>query len=459
MSKVWSKRFDSSLNPFIEKFNASICFDKKLILEDIECSIAHAKMLGHTQVISSQEALKIIRGLENIKSEFLEGKFSPGAPSEDIHYCIEEKLIKLIGETGKKLHTGRSRNDQVGTDLRLWLRKEIDNLDLLIIELQKALFNIAKANVYTLIPGYTHMQRAQPLSLAHHMLAYLEMFQRDRERLKEVRSRVNTSPLGAAALAGTKIKIDRNFTAEELGFEKIYKNSIDAVSDRDFCVEFVSASALVMSHLSKISEEIILWVTDEFSFAKLTDKCATGSSLMPQKKNPDVPELIRGKTGRVYGNLQALLTMIKGVPLSYNKDFQEDKEPIFDTVETISSCLQAMTILISEGIEFNVDNLADSVDNDFSNATDLADYLVGKNVPFRSAYQVVGEIVKYCLKRKILFKNLRIDELKKFHNKFEEDIFENIHPINVVKSRISKGGTGFVQVEIEIKNWQKKLLL
>ncbi len=459
MSKVWSKRFDSSLNPFIEKFNASICFDKKLILEDIECSIAHAKMLGHTKVLSSQEALKIISGLENIKNEFLEGKFSPGSPSEDIHYCIEEKLIKLIGETGKKLHTGRSRNDQVGTDLRLWLRKEIDNLDLLIIELQKALFNIAKANVYTLIPGYTHMQRAQPLSLAHHILAYLEMFQRDRERLKEVRSRVNTSPLGAAALAGTKIKIDRKFTADELGFEKIYKNSIDAVSDRDFCVEFVSASALVMSHLSKISEEIILWVTDEFSFAKLTDKCATGSSLMPQKKNPDVPELIRGKTGRVYGHLQALLTMIKGLPLSYNKDFQEDKEPIFDTVETLSSCVRAMTILINEGIEFNVDNLADSVDNDFSNATDLADYLVGKNVPFRSAYQVVGEIVKYCLKRKILFKNLKIDELKKFHNKFEVDIFENIHPINVVKSRISKGGTGFAQVEIEINNWQKKLLL
>ena len=459
MSKVWSKRFDSSLNPFIEKFNASICFDKKLILEDIEGSIAHAKMLGHTKVLSSQESSKIISGLQNIKNEFLEGKFSPGAPSEDIHYCIEEKLIKLIGETGKKLHTGRSRNDQVGTDLRLWLRKEIDNLELLIIELQKSLFKIAKENVYTLIPGYTHLQRAQPLSLAHHLLAYLEMFQRDRERLKEVRSRVNTSPLGAAALAGTKIKIDRNFTAEELGFEKIYKNSVDAVSDRDFCVEFVSASALVMAHLSKISEEIILWVTDEFSFAKLTDKCATGSSLMPQKKNPDVPELIRGKTGRVYGNLQALLTMIKAVPLSYNKDFQEDKEPIFDTVETISSCLQAMTILISEGIEFNVDNLADSVDNDFSNATDLADYLVGKNVPFRSAYQVVGEIVKYCLKRKILFKNLKIDEFKKFHNKFEEDIFENIHPLNVVKSRISKGGTGFAQVEIEINYWEKKLLL
>ena len=303
------------------------------------------------------------------------------------------------------------------------------------------------------------MQRAQPLSLAHHLLAYLEMFQRDRERFKEVRSRVNTSPLGAAALAGTKIKIDRNFTASELGFEKIYHNSIDAVSDRDFCIEFASASALVMSHLSKISEEIILWVTDEFSFAKLTDTCATGSSLMPQKKNPDVPELIRGKTGRVYGHLQALLTMVKGVPLAYNKDFQEDKEPIFDTAETISSCIKAMTILINEGIEFNIENLSASVKNDFSNATDLADYLVEKNVPFRTAYQVVGEIVKYCLERRILFKNLKIEDFKKFHPKFEEDVFVDLEPLNVVKSRTSAGGTGFTQVEKEVNNWQKKLLL
>ena len=459
MSKVWSNRFDSSLNPFIEKFNASINFDKTLIIEDIECSIAHAKMLGKTKVLSSKEVLEIISGLETIKIEFLEGKFSPGPPFEDIHYYIEDKLINLIGETGKKLHTGRSRNDQVGTDIRLWLRKKIDDIDLLIIELQKTLFNIAKGNVYTLIPGYTHMQRAQPLSLAHHMLAYLEMFQRDRDRFNEVRSRANISPLGAAALAGTKIKIDRYFTAEELGFEKIYKNSIDAVSDRDFCVEFVSASSLAMSHLSKMSEEIILWVTDEFSFAELTDKCATGSSLMPQKKNPDVPELIRGKTGRVYGNLQALLTMIKGLPLSYNKDFQEDKEPIFDTVETISSCLKAMTILLKEGIEFNIDNLSNSVKNDFSNATDLADYLVGKNVPFRIAYQVIGEIVKYCLERKLLFKNLSLDEFKKFHPEFEKDIYEKIKPINVVKSRISLGGTGFSQVEIQLKSWQNKLLI
>ena len=459
MAKVWSKRFDNTLNPFIEKFNASISFDRKLILEDLECSIAHAKMLGKTQVLSSSETLQIINGLESIKIDYLQGKFSPSPPSEDIHYCIEEKLISLIGEIGKKLHTGRSRNDQVGTDMRLWLRKEMDNLEILMTDLQKSFLNLAKSNIHTLIPGYTHLQRAQPLSLAHHLLAYLEMFERDLERFKEVRSRVNTCPLGAAALAGTKIKIDRNFTASELGFEKIYKNSIDAVSDRDFCIEFVSASALAMSHLSKIAEEIILWVTDEFSFAKLTDKCATGSSLMPQKKNPDVPELIRGKTGRVYGHLQALLTMVKGLPLAYNKDFQEDKEPIFDTAETLSSCVKAMTILINEGIEFNIKNLSESVKNDFSNATDLADYLVGKKVPFRSAYQVVGEIVKYCLERKILFKNLTIDELKKFHPEFDEDVFVDLDPVNVVKSRNSEGGTGFTQVEKEINNWEKKLLL
>ena len=457
MSKVWSNRFDSSLNPFIEEFNASISFDKTLIFEDIECSIAHAKMLGKTKVLTSNESLKIIEGLESIKQDFIAGKFSPEAPSEDIHYCIEEKLIDMIGETGKKLHTGRSRNDQVGTDIRLWLRKKIDNIDILLLELQSSLLSIAESNIYTLIPGYTHMQRAQPLSFAHHLLAYLEMFQRDRERLKEVRSRVNISPLGSAALAGTKIKIDRYFTAEELGFENIYKNSIDAVSDRDFCIEFASCSALIMSHLSRISEEIILWVTDEFSFAKLTDKCATGSSLMPQKKNPDVPELIRGKTGRVYGHVQSLLTMIKGVPLSYNKDFQEDKEPVFDIVDTISDCLKAMTILFNEGIEFNVEKLMDSVHSDFSNATDLADYLVTKNVPFREAYQVVGDIVKYCLTKEILLKDLKLEEFQTFHNEFKEDIFENLNPMNVVKSRNSVGGTGFDQVKIEVNNWKKKL--
>ena len=282
-------------------------------------------MLGKTQVLSNEESLQITNGLGVIKSEFLAGKFVPDLPAEDIHYFIEEKLIQLIGENGKKLHTGRSRNDQVGTDIRLWLRKAIDDIEILIKDLQKSFFFVAQMNVYTLIPGYTHMQRAQPLSLAHHMLAYIEMFQRDRERFSEVRARVNICPLGAAALAGTKIQIDRHFAAKELGFEKIYQNSLDAVSDRDFCVEFVSASSLVMSHLSKISEEIILWVTDEFSFVKLTDKCATGSSLMPQKKNPDVPELIRGKTGRVYGHLQALLTMLKGVLCLTTRIFKKIK--------------------------------------------------------------------------------------------------------------------------------------
>ena len=327
----------------------------------------------------------------------------------------------------------------------------------MINELQKSLFYVADKNLYTLIPGYTHMQRAQPLSLAHHLLAYLEMFQRDTERLLDVRSRVNISPLGAAALAGTKIKIDRYLTAEELGFEGICKNSIDAVSDRDFAVEFVSASSLIMTHLSRLSEEIILWVTDEFSFARLTDKCSTGSSLMPQKKNPDIPELIRGKTGRVYGNLQALLTTIKALPLAYNKDLQEDKEPIFDTVKTIIDSLKAMRILINDGITFNKDNLMRSVQEDFSNATDLADYLVAKNVPFREAYQIIGRIVKFCASQKILLKDLSLIEFKSFHKSFEQDIFSSIKPPNVVKSRNSLGGTGFIQVEAELKKWERKL--
>ncbi len=458
MSKVWSNRFETGLDPFIERFNSSINFDKKLIVEDIDCSIAHATMLGSTNVLTKKESDQIVDGLKQIKNEFKEGKFAPAFPSEDIHYCIEEKLINLIGEVGKKLHTGRSRNDQVATDLRLWLRKRIDNIDSLILNLQKSIYFIATQNLYTLIPGYTHLQRAQPLSLAHHLLAYLEMFDRDRNRLSEVRDRVNISPLGAAALAGTKIKIDRFKTAKELGFKDIYKNSLDAVSDRDFAVEFISASALIMSHLSRLSEEIILWVTDEFSFAKLTDKCATGSSLMPQKKNPDVPELIRGKTGRVYGNLHSLLTTIKALPLAYNKDFQEDKEPIFDTVQTISDCLKAMDILLNDGLEFQKDNLMNSVNNDFSNATDVADYLVAKDVPFREAYQIVGGLVKFCLTKELLLKDLTLDTFKKFHNEFEKDIFEKISPRNVVHSRNSIGGTGFDQVKYQLSIWQKKLL-
>ena len=458
MTKAWSNRFENKLDPFIEQFNSSINFDKHLIIEDLDCSIAHARMLGINEVISIGESEIIINGLKEIKNEYLRGHFLPSFPSEDIHYCIEEKLISIIGDLGKKLHTGRSRNDQVGTDLRLWLRKKIDEIIDLIMDLQKALLSLADQNLYTLIPGYTHMQRAQPLSFAHHLLAYIEMLQRDIQRLHGVRERVNISPLGAAALAGTKITIDRFITAKELGFKDVYKNSLDAVSDRDFAVEFAAASSLIMTHLSRLSEEIILWVTDEFSFAQLTDKCATGSSLMPQKKNPDVPELIRGKTGRVFGHLQSLLTIIKGLPLAYNKDFQEDKEPIFDTVKTVVDCLKAMKILIKDGLIINKENLSKSVEQDFSNATDLADYLVSKNVPFREAYQIVGSLVRLCLSESKLLKDLTINELKFFNKNFEEDIFEKIIPKNVVNSRNSFGGTAFEQVNIQLSNWKSKLL-
>ena len=458
MSKAWSSRFENSLNPFIQEFNASIKFDKTLIIEDIDCSIAHAKMLGHQHVITKEESLKIIQGLNEIKIDYEKGLFEPDLPSEDIHYAIENLLIFKIGDLGKKLHTGRSRNDQVGTDLRLWLRKKINEIDDLLFSFQKSLLKIAQQNINVLIPGYTHLQRAQPLSLSHHILAYLEMFQRDRDRLKEVQSRVNVSPLGAAALAGTKINIDRYMTAQELGFKSIYMNSIDAVSDRDFAIEFLSSSSLIMTHLSRLSEEIIFWVTDEFAFAELTDRCATGSSLMPQKKNPDVPELIRGKTGRVFGHLQGLLTTIKGLPLAYNKDLQEDKEPIFDTAQTVSYCLKAMTILFDEGLKFNEVNLMQSVEKDFSNATDVADYLVNKGVAFREAYQIVGSIVMFCVSKKILLKQLTLNEFRRFHRAFDENIYENILPKNVVNSRTSVGGTSFKRVEEELLSWKNRLL-
>ena len=458
MSKAWSARFETSLNPFIQEFNASIQFDKNLIIEDIDCSIAHARMLGNQHVITKEESQKIIEGLKQIKIDYQKCIFEPAFPSEDIHYAIENLLISKIGDLGKKLHTGRSRNDQVSTDIRLWLRKKINEIDELLFSFQKSLLKIAQQNINVLIPGYTHLQRAQPLSLSHHILAYLEMFQRDRDRLKEVQTRVNISPLGAAALAGTKINIDRYMTAQELGFKTIYMNSIDAVSDRDFAIEFLSASSLIMTHLSRLSEEIIFWVTDEFAFAQLTDTCATGSSLMPQKKNPDVPELIRGKTGRVFGHLQGLLTTVKGLPLAYNKDLQEDKEPIFDTAKTVSDCLKAMTILFDEGLKFNEYNLMQSVEKDFSNATDIADYLVHKGVAFREAYQIVGSIVMFCVSKKILFKELPLTEFRRFHQYFDQDIYENILPKNVVNSRNSVGGTSFKRVEEELLRWTNRLL-
>ncbi len=458
MTKKWSDRFDKGLNPFIEKFNASIEFDICLLEEDLDGSIAHARMLGIQGIITKEEATKLENGLQQIKKEAEDGFFQPTIADEDVHFAVEKRLIDLIGPIGKKLHTGRSRNDQVGTDLRLWLRKRIDEIDIYLERLQVSLFLAAEQNLYTLIPGYTHLQRAQPLSLAHHLLAYVEMAERDRNRLKDVRKRVNISPLGAAALAGTSIPIDREITSSELQFQDIYSNSLDAVSDRDFVVEFLGASALIMAHLSRLSEEVILWATEEFGFIKLTDRCATGSSLMPQKKNPDVPELVRGKSGRVFGHLQAMLTMIKGLPLAYNKDFQEDKEAIFDSVKTVKDSLIAISILFEEGLIFRKEKLNQAVSSDFSNATDVADYLVAKQIPFREAYQLVGRIVKTSLQEGILLKDIPLERWKTFHQYFEEDIFQKLLPSSVVEARLSSGGTGFERVQEQLVFWREKLL-
>lgn len=458
MAKTWSERFEEGLNPFIERFNASISFDLILLEEDLEGSIAHVQMLGKTGIITSEEAAQIESGLEAIRVEASKGIFQPDFLDEDIHTAVERRLIALLGPLGKKLHTARSRNDQVGTDLRLWLRRRIDDLDIELKQLQLALFKKAENNLLTLIPGYTHLQRAQPLSLAHHLLAYVEMLERDRCRLSDVRKRVDICPLGAAALAGTSLPIDRWITAKQLGFSNIYSNSLDAVSDRDFAVEFTAAASLIMVHLSRLADEIILWASEEFAFVLLTDRCSTGSSLMPQKKNPDVPELVRGKSGRVFGHLQGLLTMIKGLPMAYNKDFQEDKEAIFDTVKTASDCLKAMTILLEEGLEFSNKSLSNAVESDFSNATDVADYLVSKNIPFREAYQIVGRIVRVCINKEILLKDLTLNEWKEIHSAFEQDIFEKLIPANVVAARISEGGTGFNRVKEELEKWRNDLI-
>ncbi|NEO31158.1 MAG: argininosuccinate lyase [Symploca sp. SIO3C6] len=442
----WSHRFESALHPAIARFNASINFDIELIEYDLMGSIAHAKMLAHTGIISSAEGECLVAGLEQIRSEYREGKFNPTTEAEDVHFAVERRLTEIVGDIGKKLHTARSRNDQVGTDTRLYLRDQIEQIRTLLREFQIVLLNLAQDNIDTLIPGYTHLQRAQPLSLAHHFLAYFEMLERDWGRLGEIQERVNISPLGCGALAGTTFPIDRQYTARELNFSGIYANSIDGVSDRDFAIEFLCAASLIMVHLSRLSEEIILWASQEFGFIILKDSCATGSSIMPQKKNPDVPELVRGKTGRVCGHLQALLVLIKGLPLAYNKDLQEDKEALFDGVKTVKACLEAMTILLGEGLEFRQERLFQAVAEDFSNATDVADYLASKDVPFREAYNLVGKVVKTCLSAGKLLKDLSLEEWKELHPAFEEDIYQTIKPSQVVAARNSYGGTGFEQV-------------
>ena len=444
--QTWSDRFEEKLHPAIVGFNASIGFDIELLEYDLTGSIAHARMLAHTGIITETEAEKLVNGLEQIRQEHRNGEFNPSIDQEDVHFAVEHRLTELIGDTGKKLHTGRSRNDQVGTDVRLYLRDQIDAIRQQLRHFQTALLEHAEAQVETLIPGYTHLQRAQPLSLAHYLLAYFQMAQRDWQRLGEIRVRTNVSPLGCGALAGTTFPIDRYYSASLLDFEQVYANSLDGVSDRDFLIEFLNAASLIMVHLSRMSEEMILWASEEFSFIALSDRCATGSSIMPQKKNPDVPELVRGKTGRVFGHLQSLLVVMKGLPLAYNKDLQEDKEALFDAVKTVKSCLEAMTILLTEGIQFRQARLAQAVAEDFSNATDVADYLAAKGVPFREAYNLVGKVVKTSLAANKLLKDLTLKEWQALHPKFDADIYEAIAPRQVVSARNSYGGTGFEQV-------------
>lgn len=449
--QTWSQRFESALHPAIASFNASIGFDIELIEYDITGSIAHAKMLGKTGIISQQESEQLVSGLEQVRQEYHQGKFHPGVEAEDVHFAVERRLTEIVGDVGKKLHTARSRNDQVGTDTRLYLRDQITQIRRYLREFQSVLLHLAEQHVETLIPGYTHLQRAQPLSLAHHLLAYFQMAQRDWERLGDVIKRVNISPLGSGALAGTTFPIDRYYTAELLNFNGVYANSLDGVSDRDFAIEFLASASLIMVHLSRLSEEVILWSSEEFNFVKLQDSCATGSSIMPQKKNPDVPELVRGKTGRVFGHLQALLVLMKGLPLAYNKDLQEDKEALFDTIRTVKACLEAMTILLREGLEFNTTRLAQAVASDYANATDVADYLAARGVPFREAYNLVGKVVKTCVAAGKLLKDLSLEEWKNLHPAFESDIYQAIAPQQVVAARNSYGGTGFEQVNKAIE--------
>lgn len=456
-SKTWSQRFEKSLHPAIAEFNASIGFDIQLIEYDLTGSVAHAKMLAKTGIISPEEAEQLVSGLEQIRQEYRDGNFNPGVDAEDVHFAVERRLTELVGDVGKKLHTARSRNDQVGTDTRLYLRDQIQQIRQQLVNFQRVLLDLAETNVETFIPGYTHLQRAQPLSLAHHLLAYVEMANRDWERLGDVYKRVDICPLGSGALAGTTFPIDRHYSAELLGFSQVYANSLDGVSDRDWAIEFLSAASLIMVHLSRLAEEITLWASQEFSFVTLTDSCSTGSSIMPQKKNPDIPELVRGKTGRVFGHLQGLLVIMKGLPLAYNKDLQEDKEALFDAVKTVKGSLESMTILMEEGIEFRTNRLAEAVAEDFSNATDVADYLAARGIPFREAYNLVGKVVRTCLEAGKLLKDLTLAEWQELHPQFEADIYEAIAPRQVVSARNSYGGTGFNQVKQALENARQRL--
>lgn len=450
MKKPWSGRFKQKTAGTVERFTESVSFDKRLWKYDIRGSIAHAKMLGRQKIIPSADADKIVRGLEQIAAEIESGKFRFSRSLEDVHMNIEAALTKKIGPAGKKLHTARSRNDQVALDLRLYLKEETVEIIRLIKEFQKVLLSAAESNTETIMPGYTHLQRAQPVVLAHHLLAYAEMFQRDRERFDDALTRIDVLPLGSCALSGTTLSTDRAFVAKELGIKKISGNSIDAVSDRDFAIEFISCSSITAMHLSRMAEELVLWSTEEFRMAEFSDSFTTGSSIMPQKKNPDVAELVRGKTGRIYGNLIALLTLMKGLPLSYNRDMQEDKLPVFDTVDTIKACLTAMKEMVPE-IRFNTERMAATAGEGYSTATDLAEYLVRKGVPFREAHEITGNIVRYCIDEEKDLASLKLDKLKSFSPLISKDIFRVLTPRQSVKGHASYGGTSPTEVRKQIK--------
>ncbi|WP_430619215.1 argininosuccinate lyase [Enterococcus sp. DIV0802b] len=450
MAKLWGGRFDGKNEAWIDAFGASITFDQKLAKQDILGSLAHVKMLVHTGIISQTDGEAIIGGLTTIQQQLAAGELTFTIENEDIHLNIETFLHELIGPVAGKLHTARSRNDQVATDMHLYLKEVVQEVITLIAELREALVLQAEANIYTIMPGYTHLQHAQPISFAHHLLAYYSMLTRDQERFSESLSRIDVMPLGSAALAGTTFPIDRDFTAQELGFSNIYSNSLDAVSDRDFILEFLSNASLLMMHLSRFCEELILWCSHEYQFVELTDTFSTGSSIMPQKKNPDMAELIRGKTGRVYGNLFGLLTVMKGLPLAYNKDFQEDKEGMFDSAETITKSLQIMTGMIAT-MKVNQARMQESTEKDFSNATELADYLAGKGVPFRQAHEIVGKLVSECLSKGIYLQDVSLEEYQAIHPAIDSDIFEKLDSYTAVKNRHSYGATGFDQVAQQIE--------
>lgn len=439
--KLWGGRFTKETNQLVHNFNASLSFDQKFYKEDIEGSIAHVTMLAKQNILTEEEKETIIKGLTSIKDDIASLTLEFDASQEDIHSFVEAKLIERVGDVGKKLHTGRSRNDQVALDMKLYTREEVDALHTLVIELLNELYVIMKDNTHTFMPGFTHLQKAQPITLAHHFGAYFEMFKRDNERLFDIRKRMNYCPLGAGALAGTTYPLDREYTASLLSFEGPTLNSIDSVSDRDYLIELLSALSTIMMHLSRFCEEIIVWNTNEYQFVELDDAYSTGSSIMPQKKNPDIAELIRGKTGRVYGALISLLTTMKGLPLAYNKDMQEDKELTFDAIDTVKGCLKLFTHMIAT-MKFNTKRMEQSALKGFTNATDAADYLVNHGIAFRDAHAVIGHLVLLCIEKNCAIEDLTLEELKKVSPVFEEDIYEAISLKTCVEKRNTIGGPG-----------------